>query len=402
MSDSEYSTITYTEALPSPDYVPGPEEPKQAPPLPEFVLEPVYLEFMPLEDEILPIEEHPLLVVVLPTTNSPGYIVDFDPKEDPEKNPNDYPVNEVDDDDNDGSFNDDEDDDDVEEDEVEDEEEEEHLFLDDSIPTPPVHRTTARISIPVQDPTPFWSEVEIDRLLAIPSPLPSLLSPWSSPLPQIPSPPLPVAPPLPVSYPPLPAGPTYSLGYRDAMIRLRAETPSTSHPPPPIILLHTRASMAMLRANAPSTYILAPRSETPPSRTPPLLPIPLPTSLPPLLLPSTSHRPNVLEVTLPPRKRLCTALGLRFKVGESSSASTARPTGGFRVDYGFVATLDNEIRHDAEKDVGYGIIDMWDEMLVGMSRAPTTNETELGRRMTDFVTTIRQDTDEIYRRLEYA
>ncbi|GKF25044.1 hypothetical protein Tco_0080938, partial [Tanacetum coccineum] len=41
----------------------------------------------------------------------------------------------------------------------------------------------------------------------------------------------------------------------------------------------------------------------------------------------------------------------------------------------------------------------WDEMLEGMPRAPSTNETELGWRMTNFVTTVRQDTDEIYGRL---
>nr|GFC85343.1 hypothetical protein [Tanacetum cinerariifolium] len=120
-----------------------------------------------------------------------------------------------------------------------------------------------------------------------------------------------LSPPLPISSLQLPASPTYPLGYRAAMIRLRAEAPSTSHPPPPI--------------------------------TPPLLPIPLPTSSLPLLLPSTTHRVDILEVTLPPQKRLCIALGLRFKVGESSSAPTARPTGGFRENYGFVGNLDDEI-----------------------------------------------------------
>nr|GEY00210.1 putative reverse transcriptase domain-containing protein [Tanacetum cinerariifolium] len=143
--------------------------------------------------------------------------------------------------------------------------------------------------------------------------------------------------------------PTYPLGYRAAMIQLRAETPSTSHLPPPIVLLYTRAFVAMLRAAALSTYILAPRSETPPSGTPPLLPILLPISSPPLLLPSTSHRADVLEFTLPPQKWLRIALGLRIKVGEISSASTARPT--------------------------------------GVPGAPAIDETELGRRMTDFVTT---------------
>ncbi|GKG50254.1 hypothetical protein Tco_0521354, partial [Tanacetum coccineum] len=34
---------------------------------------------------------------------------------------------------------------------------------------------------------------------------------------------------------------------------------------------------------------------------------------------------------------------------------TGRPIGGFRADYGFVGTLDDEIRRDPERDVGYGI-----------------------------------------------
>nr|GFD37905.1 hypothetical protein [Tanacetum cinerariifolium] len=37
------------------------------------------------------------------------------------------------------------------------------------------------------------------------------------------------------------------------------------------------------------------------------------------------------QVTLPPQKRLGIALGPRYEVGESSSA-TARPPGGFRAD----------------------------------------------------------------------
>nr|GEX30312.1 hypothetical protein [Tanacetum cinerariifolium] len=101
-----------------------------------------------------------------------------------------------------------------------------------------------------------------------------------------------------------------------------------------------------------------------------------------------SHRADVLEVTLPPRKRLCIALGPRYEVGESSSSIAARPTRGFRADYGFVATLNDEIRRDPKREVGYGITDTWDEMLVDMPGAPTTDETELGWRMTNFVTTV--------------
>ncbi|GKG41275.1 hypothetical protein Tco_0470487, partial [Tanacetum coccineum] len=97
-------------------------------------------------------------------------------------------------------------------------EEEEHPALADS----------TSISIPDDPPIPSGSNTEVARLLDIPTPPPSPLSPWSSPLPQIPSPPLPsILSPLPVSSPP-PASPTYLLGYRAAMIRLRAVALSTS------------------------------------------------------------------------------------------------------------------------------------------------------------------------------
>ncbi|GKG29688.1 hypothetical protein Tco_0419586, partial [Tanacetum coccineum] len=82
MSDSEDSTITYTEAPPTPDYVPGPEEPEQAPPLPDFIPEPVYPEFMPPEDDVLPAEQ-PLPAAVSSTADSPGYITESNPEENP-------------------------------------------------------------------------------------------------------------------------------------------------------------------------------------------------------------------------------------------------------------------------------------------------------------------------------
>ncbi|GKC29478.1 hypothetical protein Tco_1036772 [Tanacetum coccineum] len=187
------------------------------------------------------------------------------------------------------------------------------------------------------------------------------------------------------------------------MIRLRAESASTSHPLPlPIVLPHTKASMAMMRAAALSTYILESQSETPPSGTLLLLPIPLPTLSPPLLLPSTDYRADVLEVTLLPQKRLCIAPGPRYKIGECSYAPTARPTGDFRVDYGFVGTLDAEIRRDPNREIGYWIIDVWVDPDEIADEIPMTDVAELGKRMTNFVTTIRQDTYEIYERLDDA
>ncbi|GKD94063.1 hypothetical protein Tco_1373900 [Tanacetum coccineum] len=441
MSDSEDSTVTYTavsspfgglsdigssrvdgppvmpedlyayvlaafQAPPSPDYMSGPEYP----PSPNFVPELIYPEFRLPEDEVLPAEEQTLPAALSPTANSPGYVPKSDPEEDPEEDddedpeedPADYPADGGDDgDDKDG---DEDDDADIEGDEEEEEhpapadsivvalpavdqapsaEESEPFKTDESTATPtphPAYRVTARMSIRDEPPTPFWSDTEVARLLAIPTPpLPQILSP---PLPPILSP-LPVSPPLHVSSPP-PASPIRPLGYQAAMIRLRADAPSTSHSlplPPPIILSHTR-------------------SDAPSSGTPPLLPIPLPTLSPPLHLLPTDHRADRPKVTLPPRKRLGIALGPRYEVGESSSAPTDRPPGGFRADYGFVATIDREIMQDLERDVGYGITDTWDEMLVDMPGAPATDDIELGQWMTEFTTRVRQDTDEIYTRLD--
>ncbi|GKF18521.1 hypothetical protein Tco_0063439, partial [Tanacetum coccineum] len=131
-----------------------------------------------------------------------------------------------------------------------------------------------------------------------------------------------------------------------------------------------------------------------------LLAISTPPSSPPLLLPSASRREDRPGVTLPPQKRLGIALGLRYEVGESSSAAAARPAGGLRTDYGFVSTMDKEIKRDLEREVGYGITDSWDKIVETLQGAPVSTDTELGRHMTAFETRVRQDTDEIYTRLD--
>ncbi|GJX12425.1 hypothetical protein Tco_0204183 [Tanacetum coccineum] len=124
---------------------------------------------------------------------------------------------------------------------------------------------------------------------------------------------------------------------------------------------------------------------------PPLSPIPASTSSPPLLLSSTNRREDRPEVTLPPQKRLGITLGPRYKVRESSSAA-ARPAGGLRADYGFVATIDREIRRNLERYVGYGITDYWDEIVKAMHGTPVvTDVAEFSHRMTAFETRVRQD-----------
>ncbi|GKE46493.1 hypothetical protein Tco_1477751 [Tanacetum coccineum] len=180
----------------------------------------------------------------------------------------------------------------------------------------------------------------------------------SSPLPHIPSPPLPsILSPLPVSSP----------------LRPHLLPASTSHSLPlplPIILSHTRP-------NAPSS------------------------GTPPLHLLSTDRREDRPEATLPPRKRLGIALGPRYEIKESSSTAAARPARGLRADYGFVATMDREIRHDLERDVGYRITDSWDEIVKAMQGTPVvTDVTELSQRMIEFEIRVRQDTNEVYTRLD--
>ncbi|GJX99203.1 hypothetical protein Tco_0356222 [Tanacetum coccineum] len=341
---------------------------------------------MPPEDEILPAKEQPPPVADSPTADSPGYILESDPEEDLEEDNDEDPEEDPADGGDDGDDEDEPSDDDEDEEvDIEaDDEEEEHpapvdstavalpaadqapsaeeteLFeTDESAATPPPHpayRVTARISIPAPVPTPVWSDAEVARLLAISTPPSSPLSPWSSPLPQIPFPPLPLipspslppSPPLPVSAPP-PASPIRLLGYRAAMIRLRAKVASTSHSLP----------------------------------LPPLSPILASTSSLPLLLPFTNRRED------------------RPEVGESSFAAAARPAGGLRVDYGFVSTMDREIRRDLERDVGYGITDTWDDMVEDLQGTPVvTDVVEFSQRMTEFKTRVRQDTDEVYTRLD--
>nr|GEV67738.1 hypothetical protein [Tanacetum cinerariifolium] len=87
-------------------YFTGPEYP----PSPEFLPEPVYPEFMPAEDDILPTEEQPLPTAALPTTESPGHIDESDPEDDPKEDPTDYPADGGEEgDDEDESSDDDED-----------------------------------------------------------------------------------------------------------------------------------------------------------------------------------------------------------------------------------------------------------------------------------------------------
>ncbi|GKA81078.1 hypothetical protein Tco_0787770, partial [Tanacetum coccineum] len=97
------------------------------------------------------------------------------------------------------------------------------------------------------------------------------------------------------------------------------------------------------------------------------------------LLPSTSHRTDVPEDEMPPRKKACFATSApRCEIGESSAAGAARRPG---------PTLE---------------VDTWDEIVEAMMEiAPTTLE-GVDQRVTELDTTVRQRNEEFQVRFEEA
>ncbi|GKE77771.1 hypothetical protein Tco_1543891, partial [Tanacetum coccineum] len=265
-------------ALPSPAYVPDPMELEHH--VPVYVPKHVYPEYLVPSDDDIPVED--------PEEDPIDYVVDADNGEDEEEESSK------------------DDDDDEEEhlahagstvvsspavDLVPSAEETEPFETDESAatpPPPPTYRTTSRIFVRSQTPIPFHYEAEVARILALPTPSLSLLTPLSSPLPQIPPPPT-------------------SLTYAQALLGCRA---------------------TMMRAASPPTHH----------------PLTLPA-------PSTSCRADILEANILPRKKLLlTALTHRFEVGESYAVAARQPgsTVARGVDYSFVNTA-NVCRRESEE-----------------------------------------------------
>nr|GFA51037.1 hypothetical protein [Tanacetum cinerariifolium] len=338
-------------------YIPGPEEPERAPPSPDYVPGPEHA-----DDEIVA-EEKPYAEDASPIAQSLEYVLesDFeahpedDDDEDPEEDHVDYLADEGDDDDDEEETSEDDEDDDID---IEaDEDEEEHPASVDSVVVAP----TATDQAPsAKETEPF----ETDESVATPPPHPA---------------------------------------YRmTARISIPALVPMTAWTDSEVVRL--------LAISSPPASPLSPWSSSPPQIPFPPLPSILSPHLP-VLSPAPSPSPirslgcraamiRLPEVTLPPQKRLGIALGPRYEVGESSSAAAARPAGGLRADYGFVATVDREIMRDPEREVGYRITDSWDEIVETLQGAPVSTDTELGGYVREFETRFRQDTDEIYMRLD--
>ncbi|GKE13356.1 hypothetical protein Tco_1416907, partial [Tanacetum coccineum] len=327
---------------PSPDYVPGPEHPPSPVYLP-YVPEPEYPEYLAPSDEETPMEDQPLPDDASPVALSPGYVTNSNPEEDPEEDFEeehaDYPADGGDGDDE-PSDDDDDDDDTHDEDEEpfeddgDDEEEEEHLALADSFAIHVVDPVSSVGDIEAfktdeSAPTPRSPQIRVPfaqtrlrkarKTVRLEPPMSPSMKAHIAENAAAPTPPLPVAsPPLPLPSP-LTTSPTNAgapLGYRAAGIWMRVASP-------------------------------------------------------PLSLPSTSHRTDIPEAEMPPRKRACFATPAPgFEIGESSTAGAARQPG-----------------HALEADT-------WDDIVEAMLEvAPTTLE-GVDQRATELDTIVRQRTEE--------
>ncbi|GJV33234.1 hypothetical protein Tco_1393634 [Tanacetum coccineum] len=335
-------------APPSPDYIPGPEDHQEPPPLPRYVTE-------------------------------------SDPEEDPEEykddetedSPVDYPMDggdDGDDDDGDSSR------DDANDEDEDDEDEEEHLAPANStivvpgdelvfppegikhvIPPPSTDITIGdRITVQPQTSISLPPEAEVERLLAMTTPSPSppiSLSPPSAGerLARCMAPPAHSSPLLPSS-----GCPTQIQTFRMTSTQALIDAITAALPSPPLPLL------------PPSLYIPPP----------------------------VHRRDDIPESEQPPRKRLyLSTLGSRYEVGESS---TARPTRDRGIDYGFVSTVDAEERRQGIRDVGYGIRDTWVDPAEAMLEIATVTLGEVNTRVTELAELHEHDTQDLYALLEDA
>ncbi|GJR40253.1 hypothetical protein Tco_1215937 [Tanacetum coccineum] len=286
-------------APPNPPLLPIRASPDH-PPLLVYVLEPEYLEyFIPYGDKA-PIEDQPLPADASPKALSPSYVDDFDPEEDPES---------------------------------------------PQIIVPPSQTRLRKAwkTVRPQTPIPFPSEAEVDRILALPTPPPSPLTPLSYLLPQIPSPQISVSsPPL-----PLPSPLTTSLtdvGTFWAIGQLGIQIRSFITP---------RYYYHLLTIGY-----------------------------------------DIPEVRCRLRRGLLYYTTFGFEVGESSAASVARQPG---------PTLEADLRRDRVREMGYGITDTWDEIVEAMLEITPTILEGVNQKVTELATTVRQDyTDKFYGRFESA
>ncbi|GJS22501.1 hypothetical protein Tco_0451133 [Tanacetum coccineum] len=119
----------------------------------------------------------------------------------------------------------------------------------------------------------------------------------------------------------------------------------------------------------------------------------------PNLSPLTSHHLGVhlihdTKSEQPPRKRLyLSTLGSRYEARESS---TARPTIGQGIDYGFVSTVDAEERRQGSRDVGYSIRDTWVDPADAVPEIAPMTMGEVNTRVIELAELNEHDTHDLY------
>ncbi|GJU64718.1 hypothetical protein Tco_1246553 [Tanacetum coccineum] len=242
---------------PYPDYVPDPEHPPSPVKVP-YVPEPEYPEYLVPSDAEVPLEDQPLHADALPSALSPCYLADSDPDEDPEEDHADYPTDEGDGDDEPSEDDDDDTDHEDEEpfeDEDDDEEEEEHLSPVDSFSIPVVDHVpsvgdTEAFETDESTPIPRSPQIRVPfaqirlrrarKTIRLKPPMSAFMEARTTEHTAAPTPPLPVAsPPSPLTTSPTDAG--APLGYGADRIQMRAASP-------PLLLPSTSLRTDILKA----------------------------------------------------------------------------------------------------------------------------------------------------------
>ncbi|GJX70821.1 putative reverse transcriptase domain-containing protein [Tanacetum coccineum] len=187
--------------------------------------------------------------------------------------------------------------------------------------------------------------------------------------------------------------PPISLSPPSAGERLARCTAPPAHSPPLPPSSGCLTQIQTLRIASTQALIDAVTAALPP---PPLPPLPPSLYIPP----PVDRRDDIPESEQPPRKRLyLSTIGSRYEIGESS---TARPTRGRGIDYGFVSTVDAEERRQGIRDVGYGIRDTWVDPAEAVPEIAPMTVGEVNTRVIELAELHERDTQDLYALLEDA
>ncbi|GJQ89285.1 hypothetical protein Tco_0000424 [Tanacetum coccineum] len=182
----------------------------------------------------------------------------------------------------------------------------------------------------------------------------------------------------------------------ERLVRCTAPSSHSSPPPVPSPLLPLSGcptQIQTLRIASTQALINVVTTALP---SPPLPPLPPSLYIPPPI----DRKDDIPESKLPPRKRSClSTLGSRYEVGKSS---TARPTRGRGIDYGFFSTVDAEARRRRIREVGYGIRDTWVDLAEAVPEIAPMTLGEVNTRVTELAELHEHDTQDLYALLEDA